>query len=127
MASRASGPDGLEDRQPGRRHGPPAISADGRYVAFESQGQSLVADDGDEVDVFVRDLVSETTTLVSRASGVDGPPGNRGSFEPSISGDGRFVAFASRASNLAPNDAEPEPADPRVDVGQDVDVFVPSC
>jgi CSLREA domain-containing protein len=76
-----------------------ALSADGRYVAFTSTASNLVDGDTNEtVDVFVRDLLEGTTTRVSRSS--EGLQGNGASDEPSISDDGRFVAFRSLASNL---------------------------
>jgi Tol biopolymer transport system component len=80
---------------------PTAISRDGRYVAFASVADDLVAGDTNGTsDVFVRDLVAGTTELVSVASGgarADGP-----SSSPSMSADGRHVAFASGATNLGP-------------------------
>ena len=84
----------------------PAISSDGRFVAFYSNA-SLSADDGDsESDVYVRDLQTNTTTLVSRAGGAAGVKGNSFSWQPAISGNGRFVAFTSGASNLSSDDGE---------------------
>ena len=84
------------------RSAEPSISADGRYVAFSSRADDLVANDTNHVpDVFVRDLSSGTTALVS--VGADGmSPGNGESFSPMISGDGCYVLFHSKASNLAP-------------------------
>ncbi len=81
----------------------PSISADGWYVAFSSGATNLVANDtnGND-DVFVRDRRSGTTERVSIATG--GAPGNGGSFSPSISADGRCVAFSSLASNLVTDD-----------------------
>jgi Tol biopolymer transport system component len=79
-----------------------SISADGRYVAFESDASNLV--DGDTNgynDIFVRDLESGTVELVSTGTG---GPGNLGSFSPSISADGRYVAFHSDATNLVDGD-----------------------
>jgi Tol biopolymer transport system component len=82
------------------------ISADGRFVAFESSATNLSANDvNSSPDVFVRDLRAGTTTLVSRAGGPAGAPGDGASNEPSISADGRFVAFASDALNLSDEDA----------------------
>jgi TolB protein len=77
--------------------GEPAISPDGRRVAFQSQASSLVADDDNGAsDVFVRDRVARSTTLVS--IGPEGQPGNGpGSHAPSISDNG-IVAFHSTAS-----------------------------
>jgi Tol biopolymer transport system component len=81
----------------------PAVSADGRFVAFESLADNLAADDDkDALDVFVRDLATGATTLASRATG--GAAGDGSSFDPSISGDGRLVAFASAAGNLSSDD-----------------------
>ncbi len=80
-----------------------AISADGRFVAFASDASNLVRSDTNGLtDVFVRDLQAGTTTRVSvRTSGSEA---NGVSYEPSISGDGRFVAFQSNASNLVGGD-----------------------
>jgi len=78
----------------------PSISADGRYVAFASSASNLVPEDTNAVtDVFVRDRVAGATTRVSVAT--DGSQGNSYSHWPSLSADGRYVAFASNASNLA--------------------------
>ena len=85
----------------------PSISADGRYVAFESSASNLVAGDGNgEQDIFVRDLTSTTTVRVS----VDSAEGeaNSGSYIASISADGLFVAFESSASNLVAGDGNGE-------------------
>lgn len=81
----------------------PAISADGRFVTFSSAASNLVAGDTNGVDdVFVRDRQENTTTRVSVAPG--GVEANRGSYSPSISADGRRVAFLSDATNLVPGD-----------------------
>ncbi|WP_293205357.1 MULTISPECIES: hypothetical protein [unclassified Microcoleus] len=81
----------------------PAISANGRFVAFESGVSSLVPGDANSVsDIFVRDLQANTTNRVS-VSGT-GSGGNAGSFTPAISANGRFVAFESAASNLVGGD-----------------------
>lgn len=81
----------------------PSISADGRYVAFVSGATQLVTGDTNNTsDVFVRDLATGTTTMVSRAS--DGSLANDWSFNPAISADGRYVAFESYASNLVTGD-----------------------
>ena len=81
----------------------PALSADGRYVAFYSDASNLVDGDTNSVrDVFVRDRGTSTTTRVSVDS--MGAQGNGHSFAPAISNDGRLVAFSSNASNLAAGD-----------------------
>ena len=81
----------------------PSISSDGRYVAFHSQASNLVAGDSNgHPDVFVRDRLSGTTERVSVDSGLT--QGNNYSNVPSVSDDGRFVAFASNASNLVAGD-----------------------
>ncbi|MDP8958392.1 MAG: hypothetical protein M3N51_04135, partial [Actinomycetota bacterium] len=80
-----------------------AISADGRYVAFDSTASNLVGGDTNgAIDVFVRDRVSGTTERVSLAS--NEAQGNGHSGDPDISADGRYVAFGSSAPNLVVND-----------------------
>ncbi len=85
--------------------GDPTISDDGRFVAFYSKADNLSnLDDNTKRNVFVRDLQTGTTTLVSRQSDADGGAGANGdSDDPVISGNGRFVAFTSDASNLGAN------------------------
>ena len=81
----------------------PSISGDGRFVAFESDASNLVpGDTNNKPDIFVRDLSTNTTTRVSVDSA--GNQANDYSYSPSISGDGRFVAFQSEATNLVPGD-----------------------
>jgi hypothetical protein len=78
----------------------PSISADGKYVAFESRATNLLTNPtSGRSNIFVRDLASATTTLVSLDSS-GSQDGNNDSFVPSISADGRFVAFESRATDL---------------------------
>jgi Tol biopolymer transport system component len=81
----------------------PAISPDGRYVAFYSDATNLVAGDTNLVrDAFLRDRQTGTTTRVSVSTG--GVQGDALSSEPVVSADGRFVAFYSSATNLVPGD-----------------------
>jgi len=81
----------------------PSISSDGRYVAFQSDSSNLVPGDTNlSRDIFVHDRQMGQTTLVSVSSG--GLQGNSSSYDPSISPDGRFVAFESYASNLVTGD-----------------------
>jgi len=88
----------------------PSISADGRFVAFESDANNLVADDtNSSFDVFVRDLTSTTTVRVSVDSAES--QGDSGSYNPSISADGLSVAFDSRATNLVAGDTNYNLAD----------------
>ena len=83
----------------------PSISADGRYVAFNSEATNLVAGDtNDRRDVFVYDRVTGQTTRVSVSSGGTQGNGDYGSYLPSISADGRYVAFDSDANNLVSGD-----------------------
>jgi Tol biopolymer transport system component len=82
---------------------PISISATGRFVAFSDNAPSLVEGDRNfRYDVFVRDRVRAETTRVSVGSA--GAEGNDDSAFPSISANGRFVAFSSLASNLVPGD-----------------------
>jgi len=86
----------------------PALSADGRYVAFTSAASNLVPGDTNGVfDVFVHDRQTGQTTRVSVAS--DGAQGDAGSLSPSLSADGRYVAFTSYASTLVPGDTNGYP------------------
>jgi Tol biopolymer transport system component len=83
-----------------------SISADGRYVVFASGAENLSPEDDAFNDVFVRDLLAGTTTLVSRASGGAGAAADGESTDPSISADGRHVAFVSAANNLTADDVK---------------------
>jgi uncharacterized repeat protein (TIGR01451 family) len=79
----------------------PAISADGRYIAFQSNATTLVPGDTISVDdIFVHDRLTGTTERVSVTSA--GGQANGGSILPDISPDGRFVVFSSFADNLVP-------------------------
>jgi len=81
----------------------PALSADGRYVAFYSDATNLVAGDTNNADdVFVHDRQTGATTRVSVSSG--GGQADSGSYLPAINADGRYVAFVSDATNLALGD-----------------------
>jgi hypothetical protein len=83
--------------------GYPSISADGRFVAFQSGASNLVAGDTNGLgDVFVRDLISATTERVSVGSA--GAQGDNDSFVSTLSADGRFVAFYGSASNFVAGD-----------------------
>ncbi|MFN7952469.1 MAG: FAD-dependent oxidoreductase [bacterium] len=78
-----------------------AISADGRFVAFESAATNLVPRDSNGAsDVFLRDRKTRTTERVSVAKG--GAEANDASGSPALSADARYVAFQSVATNLAP-------------------------
>lgn len=81
----------------------PAISADGRFLAFGSGASTLVEGDTNGLfDIFVRDL---QTGVVERVSvGPQGRQADRASFSPSLSADGRFVAYSSYATNLVDGD-----------------------
>lgn len=87
----------------------PAISADGRFVAFASDASDLIeADTNGVTDVFLRDtcigVPEGCTPATTRVSlGPDGIEANGASESPSLSPDGRFVAFDSQARNLVPD------------------------
>jgi Tol biopolymer transport system component len=81
----------------------PSISADGRFVAFYSHATNLIGHDTNRAyDIFVRNLKTHRTRRVSVSSG--GRQGNDDSATPSISADGRYVAFTSLATNLIGHD-----------------------
>ena len=78
------------------------ISADGRFVALVSFATNLSDADQDLViDAFLRDMATGTTTLISRATGPAGAGGDDRTFIARVSGDGRYVAFDSSATNLS--------------------------
>lgn len=95
----------------------PAISSNGRFIAFSSQANNLVDGDTNNFcdndydgvydencsDIFVHDRLMKQTTRVSVAT--DGTQANEFSCNPQISSDGRYVVFASDAINLIENDA----------------------
>jgi Tol biopolymer transport system component len=82
---------------------PAGLSPDGRFVVFESTASDLVVGDTNNVsDVFVRDLLSSLTILVSAST--NGFAGNGASRSPSMTPDGRYVAFVSSANNLVQGD-----------------------
>jgi len=88
----------------------PAISADGRFIAFESEADNLVGGDQNRTaDIFLRDTCATATpnchpSTVRISSAIDGGDANGPSAHAAISADGRFVAFDSLASNLVAND-----------------------
>ena len=91
---------GLQANGPSDR---PSMSADGRFVAFESTATNLVTGDTNGMgDVFVHDRTTGATSRVSVAS--DGTEANGDSRAPVLSADGRFIAFLSQATNLVPGD-----------------------
>ena len=82
----------------------PALSGNGRFVAFASAATNLVAGDtNDATDIFVHDRETGETTLVSvSSSGAQGDDDSSAAWPPSLSADGQRIAFLSSAENLAP-------------------------
>jgi Tol biopolymer transport system component len=100
-------PDGLP-------YGWPALSADGRYIAYTCSVCHLVPGQqdgrpsyGQALDVFLYDRVTGANTLVSHASGLPATTGDSDSQEPRISADGRFVVFISGATDLVAGQTGP--------------------
>ncbi len=92
--------NGIQGNGPSRK---PSLSADGRYVAFSSSSTNL--DDEIQngiVGIFIRDLYMGTTHLIS--GGINNEAENCGSDDPSVSGNGRYIAFESCSSNLISDD-----------------------
>jgi hypothetical protein len=84
-----------------------SISADGRYVAFTARVENLEDPSGDHAETantvgYVRGMQTGVTVAISRASGATGEIADEPTEGLSISADGRYVAFASRATNLVP-------------------------
>ncbi len=104
LVSRATGVNGAVGNSDSME---PSVSADARYVAFSSSATNLdPADTSFLSDVYVRDVASGITTLVSRASGAGGAKGNANSLTPAISPNGRYVTFSSQSTNLDPADTD---------------------
>ncbi|MFN0243367.1 MAG: TolB family protein [Planctomycetota bacterium] len=97
--SSAGGEADRESRQP-------AISADGRFVAFRSAAANLVPPGTSSLDIYVHDRQTAQTTRISVDAG--GGLANGGSVSPAISADGRHVSFASVATDLVPGDTNGE-------------------
>lgn len=88
----------------------PAISGDGRYVVYSGTAQNLVAGQVDNkafYDIFVYDRVNNSSTLVSHAAGALLTTGNADSTRPTISADGRYIAYKSSATNLIAGETIP--------------------
>jgi len=89
------------------KHAEASTSGDGRYVVFSSNSTNLVhGDSNGEFDVFVRDTFNMTTNRVSVSSA--GLEADGVSYRATISGDGRYVAFTSAATNLVAGDSNGE-------------------
>jgi Tol biopolymer transport system component len=88
----------------------PAISSNGRFVAFASEATKLVeGDTNNRTDIFLRDRKSGVTTRISVAE--DGTQANDNCFSPRISADGRFIYFLSSSTSLVEG---PEGAERRI-------------
>ena len=95
-----------------------AVSSDGRFVAFASNATDLVANDtNNRQDVFVYDRNAQVVERVSIGNG--GAEGDNDSSNPSLSADGRYVAFQSHAGNLVPGDSNGQ-----IDAAAGQDIFV---
>lgn len=98
-------PDGTPANGPARH---PAVSADGRFIAFESDATNLHPGDANgQTDIFLLDRQSGETRLVSVSPA--GAQGTGPSSSPAISGNGRLIVFESAASNLTPGDFNNQP------------------
>ncbi len=84
----------------------PSISADGRYVVFDSLADNFVPEDKNfRSDIFLYDRLAEPKDRLTRISETaDGTESNRDSFDPTIHADGKLVAFITRATSLDPTD-----------------------
>ncbi len=105
LASRADGPNGTPANQASGFMNP-SISADGTKVVFQTTTALDPVDNDAMPDIYLRDLSTDTTELISRATGAAGVKANDWSERPDISSNGRFVAFESEGYNLDPNDTE---------------------
>jgi Tol biopolymer transport system component len=97
VSIRSNGAQGTEESTT------PAISANGRYVAFETYAPNLFKGDmNEDFDIVIRDRKKGKTKLISKSS--SGAKGDDGSVDPDMTPDGRYVVFLSRASNLVAGD-----------------------
>ncbi len=101
LASRANGQGGVDGDSFATEA---SISGNGKRVAFSTDSSNLGVP-GNKVQIFVRDLSTNKTIFVSRATGPAGVPGNENSMGPVISNNGSVVAFRSISTNLDPDDA----------------------
>lgn len=84
--------------------GKPAVSDNGRFVVFHSQKPDLVIDDSNNrFDIFIHDRLEQKTERISLAQ-AESEESDGDSYWPDMSGDGRYIVFASQASNLVPDD-----------------------
>ncbi|WP_158560948.1 fibronectin type III domain-containing protein [Paenibacillus contaminans] len=91
---------GKQGNGPGTRSD---ISDDGRYIVFDSDSSNLVErDTNGKTDVFLYDRITDRIRLISKTAG--GASANNLSFEPKISGDGRYIVFSSYADDLTADD-----------------------
>jgi hypothetical protein len=124
LASRADGPAGAGAND----NSNDAAVSDNAQVAFFSEATNLSAEDNDAVnDIYVRDVLAGTTTLVSRGPGPGGAAGDASATHPSTSRDGRYVAFQSDATNLVPGTVPGVSNIFRRDVLGDAPVATPAC
>jgi hypothetical protein len=111
LVSRADGPEGVATSAAPNKATSPSPSHDGTRVGWAGSGADLPGGT-DTLQVYVRDLVANTTRLVSAVDGTAATPGNGESFAPALSADGGCVAFRSNADDLT------TPAYPTQDFGQ---------
>jgi Tol biopolymer transport system component len=102
LASRGPGPAGA----PGNAANEPDLSADGRHVVWTDFASLVPADTNDELDVYARDLDTNTTELISRPTDPTAAA-TEGSTSPAVSADGRYVAFTSRDHLGTPDGESP--------------------
>lgn len=94
------------EMSPAGDSGNPVWSPDGRTIAFESRNVNLVPNDGPGTDIFIKNWQSGAIGVVSASA--NGQPGNGESLWPTYSPDGKFIAFASQATNLVGRDDNPD-------------------
>ena len=128
LVSRADGPNGAgADGNSADPASHPVVSDNAR-VSFISEANNLSADDSDALtNVFVRDALAGTTALVSRAPGPAGAAANSTSRNPTVSAEGRYVAFESAATNLVAGTLAGVSNIFRRDTLGDAPVAMPAC
>lgn len=115
LVSRSASSPATTANAPTPMLGIPAISPDGRWVAFLSTATDLVAGQADtngQDDLFLFDRLSGSVTLVSHQSGSPATAGNGRTIQPFFSEDGLYLTFASMSSDLVPGQSGPPRSEP---------------
>ncbi len=99
---RVSVPNGVADQDANGNSYGAILSGDGNLVVFYSNANNLAGGATGTYDIFLRNVTASSTTLISKQSGAAPDPANADSINPCISGDGLYIVYESKATNLDP-------------------------